>query len=91
MARVKQMESQKPRCHQVLSVKMPCDNGGMEEFATKLGVYAEVKANLSNRFWLAFTASSCFGFLGDIESVQQILKGTYILFRMEQTRQLDYS
>ena len=75
----------KPRYGQVLSVKVDCDNGGKEEIAMKLGVYAAVKANILNRFWLVSTTPSYsgqlfddIGFLGNTESVKYILEGTYI-------------
>ena len=45
----------KPRCGQVLLVKVPGEDRGTEEFMTKSGVYAAVEKNLSNRFHLAFT------------------------------------
>ena len=37
----------KPRCGQVLLVRLPGDNGGTEEFTTKFGVYMAVENNLS--------------------------------------------
>ena len=75
----------KPRCRQVLLVKVPGEDGGTEDFATKSGVYTVVKQNLSGRVCLASTTPSCseylfddIGFWDNTESVQQILEGTYI-------------
>ena len=78
----------KPRCGQVLSVKVDLEDSlgeSTKEFTTEEGVFLQVKKNLSECFRLAFTALSCsgacfddIGFLGDMEAVQQILEGTNI-------------
>ena len=78
----------KPRCGQVLSVKVDLEDSleeSTEEFSTKDGVFLQVKENLSERFRLAFTAPSSsgalfdvIGFRGDTEAMQQILEGTYV-------------
>ena len=75
----------KPKCGQVLSVKVPGEDRGTDKFTVKSGVYAAVKKNLLNRFSLAFTAPSCsrqlfddIGSLVSIKSVQQVPKGNYI-------------
>ena len=68
-----------------MPVKVDCNDRSTKEFATKSGVYAAVKTNLSDCFCLAFTAPSCLGqlldvigFLGDTDYMQQIPEGTYI-------------
>ena len=76
----------KPRCVQVLSVKVDLEDSleeSTQEFTTKDRVFLQVKKNLSERFRLAFTDPSCsgalfdaIGFLGDTDAVQQVLQGT---------------
>ena len=78
----------KPGCGQVLLVKVDLEDSledDTHEFTAKNEVFLQVKNNISERFCLAFTAPLCsealfheIGFLGDTETVQQIVGGTYV-------------
>ena len=70
----------------VLSVRVKSTTGGEDEtFESETGIFESVKTHLSDRFRLAFSAPSCsgqlfddIGYIGDTETTQQILEGTYV-------------
>ena len=80
-----------------MSLKVPLEGEGFQEFETNDGLFTEVSKHLSERFRLAFTAH-CYsgkllngtGFIGDTLAAQQILEKTYILIILTRTLQPNF-